>query len=273
MAVLVATVLLAVACAGGGSPPVTAAGRATPSRMAPLPSSTTSLPSLSNRCGDSNGQARAFWFRATDGTLLDGVVLGAGTVGVVLAHQYRADLCGWWAYANVLARKGLRVLLFDFRCFGMSTCPRDASGGLTDDLAGAAGELRRRGVTSLALMGASLGGTVTLMTAPRLDPPPDAVVSLSGVPDLGYLVGSTRLDALSAVPKLRTPVLYVVAEDDRVVSVDETRRMYLATGSKDKRLMVLPASFGHGWNMVVDIRGNTTSASRTVVDFLEKHAS
>jgi len=45
------------------------------------------------------------WFEATDGTLLDGAFVGSGSSGVVLAHEYPADLCGWWPFATYLARR------------------------------------------------------------------------------------------------------------------------------------------------------------------------
>ena len=259
---LLIVAILGAACAHASNPT---------SSESPTSSEPSALPSGGARCSDPGTPAETFWFRATDGTRLDGAMLGSGTAGVVLAHQYPADLCGWWPYAAVLARKGFRVLLFDFRCFGLSTCPTDANGDLTDDLTGAVAELRRRGATSVALLGASLGATVSLMTAPTLTPTPDAVVSLSGEPDLGYLVGSTRLDAMASVGRLSSPVLFVVARGDLAVSVKETRSMFRAAGASDKRLVVLPSAYGLGWNMVIDIRSNTTPASRTVLAFLRQH--
>jgi alpha-beta hydrolase superfamily lysophospholipase len=211
------------------------------------------------------------WFDATDGTRLDGAVAGTGSKGIVLADQYPADLCGWWTFANYLARKGFLVLAFDFRCFGLSTCPRDATGGLTDDVRGAVAEIRRQGARAVAVGGASLGGTVSLMAAASMQPPPDAVVCLSGPPDLGYLVGSIRLDAQSVVPGMTSPALFMVAHDDRAVSVADMRGLYRAAGSKDKKLVVLPASYGHGWNMVSTFGGDLTPAATTVLDFLKSH--
>src|SRR2546428_10529610 len=90
---------------------------------APAPS-VTALPDPGQRCGALTRGAKAVWFRAADGTVLDGAAVGTGRSGVVLAHEYPADLCGWWPFATHLARHGFRVLAFDFRCFGLSTCPR-----------------------------------------------------------------------------------------------------------------------------------------------------
>jgi pimeloyl-ACP methyl ester carboxylesterase len=85
-------------------------------------------------------------------------MVGGGTAGVVLVHQYPADLCGFWPYSVYLAHKGLRVLDLDVRCYGRSSCPQgDARGHVADDVAAAAAELRHRGATRIALVGASSG--------------------------------------------------------------------------------------------------------------------
>jgi pimeloyl-ACP methyl ester carboxylesterase len=96
------------------------------------------LPSIASRCGV-HVDAKVGWFRASDGVLLDGATLGGGPTGVVLAHEYPNDLCGWARYAGVLSRAGFRVLLIDHRHYGLSASPTDPSeaGRYSRDLAGA----------------------------------------------------------------------------------------------------------------------------------------
>jgi hypothetical protein len=68
-------------------------------------------------------------------------MVGSGTVGVVLAHEYGNDLCGAWPFANYLAKRGFRAFAIDMRCFGRSACPQgDAAGRVVDDLAAAVAE-------------------------------------------------------------------------------------------------------------------------------------
>lgn len=215
------------------------------------------------------------WFRSGDGTRLDGAEIGSGPVGVVLGHQYPAELCGWWPFAVYLARHGMHVFLFDFRCLGESECTAQGGDGSdVDDMLAAAGELRSRGARRIFLMGASLGGTVAMMAGGRLEPPPAGVVSFSGEADLGYLAGgSTRLDALSAVPRLRAPFLQIMARQDTAVSVADARRLEARAGSPDKRLIVLPAPFGHGWNIVTGGDGSPTSIAPTVLHWVQAHSA
>jgi dienelactone hydrolase len=193
-----------------------------------------------------------FFFQAADGTSLDGVMVGRGPAGVVLAHQHPSDLCGAWPFADYLAKRALRALAIDLRCFGRSACPEgDARGRVVDDLAAAVAELRRRGVTRVALVGASMGGAAVLIAGTRVQPPVAAVVSLSGEPDPTSLVGGIPLHA-GAVERLTVPTMLVVATNDGTVSVAETRAMYQAVKTGDQRLEVLSGDFdgGHGWALL-----------------------
>jgi pimeloyl-ACP methyl ester carboxylesterase len=258
--------VLAAACSTGTtattapSPTTTSA----PPPASPSPS-LTPLEPLEQRCGSPNVPSRVLWFPARDGAPLDGAVVGSGRVGVVLGHQYPAELCGWWPFAVYLARHGVRVLLFDFRCMGQSPCP-SGNGSDVDDMVGAAAELRRLGATKVFVGGASLGGTVAMMAGPQIKPQPAGVLSFSGEPDLGYLTGGfTKLDAISVIPKLRAPFLEIMARGDPAVSVADARELLARAGSRDKRLIVLSTSFGHGWDIVTQGVDNSPSPVAPVV--------
>jgi hypothetical protein len=54
----------------------------------------------SSRCGAPDTKATLVRFTAADGTSLDGVMVGSGTTGVVLVHEYPADLSGSWPFAD-----------------------------------------------------------------------------------------------------------------------------------------------------------------------------
>jgi dienelactone hydrolase len=243
--------LLATACSGtsgSGSGGGASAQASSTTAVALQP-----LEQPSSRCGTATTKATLVRFQAADGTSLNGVLVGRGPVGVVLAHQYPRDLCGFWPFADYLAKRGLRAFAIDLRCFGRSACPEgDARGRVVDDLDAAVAELRRRGVTRVALLGASMGGAAVLIAGTRVQPPVAAVVSLSGEPDPTSLVGGIPLNAGAVVDQLRVPTMLVVATNDGTVSVAQTRAMYRAVKSGDKRLEVLSGDFdgGHGWDLL-----------------------
>ena len=214
-----------------------------------------SLPQLDRRCGtDATGvKAKVGWFRATDGVLLDGASLGHGKTGVVLAHESpAADLCGWLPYAKVLSASGFRVLAFDHRHFGLSQSPiaADKCGRFSKDLAGAVAELEHEGAKKVFLMGASFGGITSMVAGSRLGSRVAGVISVSGEKQLANRCGPTNeLDALDAVPRLRTPFLIVGSREDGYLPPSDARMLLRRAGSAHKRLVLFPGG-DHGWDIL-----------------------
>lgn len=282
---LVTGALLAAACssgsarggsAQGGS--VSTAEKATTTTVAPT--TTLAAPQQpASRCGPPDERATLLRFASSDGVQLDAAMVGTGPAGVVLVHEYPADLCGFWPFAVYLSHKGMRVLDLDVRCFGLSTCPDgDARANVIDDVAAAAGELRRHGAKRVALIGASMGGAAVLVAGATLRPPVAAVVSLSGESDPSSVVGLPvhTLNAGAAVTRLTSPTMFVVATDDRYASVEETRAMYRATRATDKRIEVLSgANTGlHGWALLSDSEGRSwTPVAARIAAFVLDHTA
>ena len=77
-------------------------------------------------CATKPERASALRFFAVDDTPLEGVVLGSGPRGVVLAHASDGSFCEWLPYARDLAAAGYRVLAYDSRSGGP---PRPRHGG------------------------------------------------------------------------------------------------------------------------------------------------
>lgn len=199
-------------------------------------------------------------FKAADGTRLAGYRLGRGRTAVVLAHQSRGDACQWASYARRLARLGHLVIAFDFRGYGDS----QSRGGraalrLSADVAAAAKAARARGATKVFAVGASMGGTAVIAAGVSTRPPLTGVISLSGP---AYF---SRIDALSAVPRLTVPALYIAGQSDTDFALD-AQRLYDATASTDKAIHILPDG-RHG----VDLVRFDAQARALVERFLRSH--
>jgi pimeloyl-ACP methyl ester carboxylesterase len=184
-----------------------------------------------DQCGTKAERAHAIVFRASDGTRLVGLLLGKGTRGVVLAHQFRSNLCEWLPTARVLVKSGYRVLAFNFRDYG-------AGGAIDLDVAAAGRALTSRGVQKLYVAGGSMGGTAALVAAPKLAPRLAGVISLSGPAHF------QALDAAAAVAQLTVPVLFIASADDSPFA-DDARALFAAAPGPDKQLEVVPGS-AHG---------------------------
>lgn len=191
-------------------------------------------------------------FRSSDGVDLAGLVFGRGDAGVVLAHDKRADLCQWLPEAHALAAAGWHVLAFDARGHGASaSAPTENARWRIDlDVEAAADELRTLGGNRLALIGASMGGTASIVASGAVEPPVRAVAGLSA-PATFY-----KLDGIKTVKRSTVPLLLVVGardEDfpDEAKHIDDT-----ATGSYH-RVETIPRSAAHGTELL-DGRDRTT---------------
>ncbi len=144
-------------------------------------------------------------FGTPDGEELNATVFGEGTTGVVLAHMRGRDASTWTAFAPQAAAVGHQVLAFNFRGYGGSSGIADTS--LDVDLTAAVRFLESRGVTSMVIAGASMGGTATINVAANLDT--EGAISLSAPANF------EGLEALGVVDQLGEPVLLVTTEGDQ----------------------------------------------------------
>jgi pimeloyl-ACP methyl ester carboxylesterase len=236
LALALVAVVLASACGGPGDRrpaqgPATTAATAVP---------TTTAAAAARPCLRPAEAAGVFQFPTSDGSTLAGVVVGRGRTGLVLGHQLGSDLCEWLPQARSFARRGYRVLVFDFAGFGESRPGPDSR--VDNDVVAATAELRRRGAERVVLVGSSMGGTAVLSAATRIRPPVAGVVSLSGASSFG------GVDAQGAMARLRVPVVLVFVADDQHFT-EQARVLYRAARVADKRLLVVPGG-GHGTSLV-----------------------
>ncbi|HEX6538000.1 MAG TPA: alpha/beta hydrolase-fold protein [Candidatus Dormibacteraeota bacterium] len=220
-------------------PALAACGSAAATPSPPtLPAGHVSLDS----CVQPSDQARAVTFSAAD-EQVPGAEFGGGTVGVVLAHEYMANLCGWVAYAKHLRDLGYRALAFDFRTH------------LAVDVSGAAQQLRSDGATRIVLVGASMGGTGALVAAAS------STQSIAAVAALSAPTSFMGLDGLAASRQLTLPVLFMAAQDNGEFPGD-ARAMYAACPSAHKQLEVLSGS-DHGTQL---LRGSVAAQAMSLLD-------
>ncbi len=232
-----------------------------------------------SRCGPPRTAAEPVWLDADDGTRLDGALVGKGPVGVVFVHEYpgpaNGPFCGWWPFAAWLGDHGVRSLLLNLRCFGESECPAGKRrADPVDDVRGAVDALRAVGAQRIFLVGASLGGVVVVKAAAEIRPAVDGVVDLSGELDLGTLLGGdVELDAGVAARDVTSPALLAVARGDGYTSVADMRTVYRRLASKDKRMIVEPAAFGHGWDMLRGTQEGWSPLAHRILAFVRRSGS
>jgi dienelactone hydrolase len=212
--------------------------------------------------------SRAITFESTDGVRLAGRLFGPdeGPAGVVLAHMSPSDQRSWYDFAERLAREGYRVLTFDFRGYcpggdgGCSEGERDIP-NIPKDVEGAIAELRRRGVTKVGLVGASMGGTASLIVAADEGRDVAAIVTLSAP------TAFEGLDANAEVLSEITAAKLFIAGLEDISAAKAVDTLYAQT-VQPKRPVILTTG-DHGTDILT---GNQAGrAADEVVNWLERY--
>jgi alpha-beta hydrolase superfamily lysophospholipase len=202
---------------------------------------------------------RMIRFPTSDGIRLQGAIVGRGPVGVVLAHQSNGTICQWLPFARRLARHYMAMPI-DLRGHGQSPTGPEATFDRYDlDVVAAVAALRARGSQHVYVVGASLGGTAVLVAA--------AETHVDGVVDLSGPAQYPPLDAAAAMPNLTAPALFMAGASDTDF-VGDTRALYDAAGSTDKRLRVYPTG-AHGVGLLTSRPAPT--GSQLIQNFIAWH--
>lgn len=149
----------------------------------PIDGSTTPPPSETPSSSPTPVPGEAVRFRTSDGVRIDGRVFGEGRVGAVLGHSIDGDQTEWWNFAEMIGDAGHAALAIDFRGYcpgGDAGCSEDGSTrDAWRDLVAGARFLRERGVKEIVLIGASMGGTASVLAAADARPRVSGVITLS----------------------------------------------------------------------------------------------
>jgi alpha/beta superfamily hydrolase len=190
---------------------------------------------------------------------LDARIFGSGPVGVILVHKRPVDQTAWFPFATELAGTGrFTVLTFDMRGYGASTGDKAFDRADTDLMAAynyARDTLR---LSKVFLVGASVGGTATLLVAAR--------VPVAGVVSVSSLAQFETMDALAAVPGIAAPKLFVISQDD--VPARRSLDALLAAASEPKEQQVYEGD-AHGTDIFEG--PHAPELVQRIMDFLTAH--
>jgi ADP-ribosylglycohydrolase/alpha-beta hydrolase superfamily lysophospholipase len=211
--------------------------------------------------------ARDVFIAVDDGAVLHARVHDTGatpSAGLVLFHGNGEVVADYDGHAAFFARAGARLAILDFRGYGQSTGTptlRALVGDARPAVAALQPHLTRDGVPlPMVIMGRSLGSACAAEIArscPRLGA---GFVVESGFSDLVAFAGRRGValgavdeadrEALGPLHKLGSstaPLLVLHGAEDSLIVPAEARATFEASGSRDKRLVVVP---GRGHNDV-----------------------
>lgn len=212
--------------------------------------------------------SRPLMFESIDGVQLAGRMFGpdGAEAGIVLAHMKPADQSSWYDFADQLGSLGYRVLTFDFRGYcpggdaGCSEGTKDVA-GIWQDVEGAVGLLRSEGVRRIGLVGASMGGTASLVVAAQSGERIDAVVTLSAPDSIeGLTAGPDLLQAVTAAK------LFLAGNGDAIAA--QSAQAFYDETIQPKRVEILTTN-DHGTDI---LEGNQAEiAKNLILDWLGRH--
>jgi pimeloyl-ACP methyl ester carboxylesterase len=190
------------------------------------------------------------------------VTLDAFRLGPEGRHPRAHAACrpdAWFPFATKLAATGqFTVLTFDFRGFGASTGDK-AFDSLDTDLAAAYGYMRRSlNLDKIFLVGASMGGTASLVIGAR--------ERVAGVVSISSPAQFEALDALSAEPDIKVPQLFVTSEGD--VPAQRSQEQLVEAASRTVEQQVYDGN-AHGTDLLEGPHG--AELEERLIAFLSAH--
>jgi pimeloyl-ACP methyl ester carboxylesterase len=254
---LVAVAVAAVVLAGCASTP------AADPPPKPLAKPTMTIDSPAALCGDGYTTApvapTSTQWLAADGAWFHTGIVGdsSQTTVAVFVHQSDTGFCGWYPYAQYLAKHGVRSVMLNLCGYGATLCPPDAlvlRSGAHAVLA-AARWARAQGATRVVAVGASMGGTTTVLAASE-----DSKHQLDAVADLSGPIRYLDADTSTAASSIAIPSFFAVAPADQVVSITELQTLAAEIHSPEPIVHLDGA--GHGWELLHDAghRGSSFDA-------------
>jgi len=200
-------------------------------------------------------------FTTDDGVTLAGRIFGPddATAGVGLAHMLPADQSSWHDFAQRLGSMGYRALTFDFRGY----CPGEDAGcsegkraisKIWQDVLAAKDYLTSKGVTRVAFVGASMGGTASLVAAAQIPTEVEAIVTLSAPISIEGLTAGPEVVQASGAAKL-----FMAGDGDATAA--EAASTFYDQSLQPKRLEILTTS-DHGTDLLT---GNQGEIARTTI--------
>lgn len=193
-------------------------------------------------------------FKTEDGLTLSGRIFGRGDVGVVLGHMYPATQTSWAPTARELARRGYRVLTFDFRGYGFSEGRKDIS-KIDLDMRAAAERLKEE-TDKVFLVGASMGGTAALRASEE--------TKVRGVATISSPDEFMGLEA-GRIEDIKRPKLFMAAAGDG--AAPQTARGFYERSREPREISIFPGA-AHGSELLKEPGGEAFSV---LLDWLSRH--
>jgi alpha/beta superfamily hydrolase len=199
-------------------------------------------------------------FMTEDNIELNGNIFGSGSKWVILSHMYPTDQTSWFEFAEMLIieKEGYSVLTYDFRGYGKSGGSKDVS-KVDIDLAAALEYIKQYDPELIYLMGASMGGTASLVVASKTTETLDGIISFSSPDEF------EGISAINVVGDIVPAKLFIASQGDEDATRSATE-MY-DQSMEPKQLEILDGD-SHGTFIFEEEPENAEKFEEIVLFFL-----
>ncbi len=199
-------------------------------------------------------------FMTEDDIELNGNIFGSGNKWVILSHMYPTDQTSWFEFAEILILEedGYSVLTYDFRGYGKSGGSQDIS-KLDIDLAAALAYIKQYDPELIYLMGASMGGTASLVVASKTTETIDGVISFSSPDEF------EGISAIGVIGDIVPAKLFIASQGDED-AVRSATEMY-EKSMEPKQLEILDGD-SHGTFIFEEEPENAEKLKEIILFFL-----
>jgi pimeloyl-ACP methyl ester carboxylesterase len=159
--------------------------------------------------------------------------------------MFPLDQTAWYPFAAELAGRRWHVLTFDFRGYPESEGKKQID-RIDEDLTRAVAYVREQGAKRVILIGASMGGTASVIVAAAGKA--DALVGLSAPAEF------RGLNALAVAKSVKVPTLLIAAEDDDGNPAG-ARNLYDQVAAADRTLDIVKGA-AHGIHLLEGTQGS-----------------
>ena len=185
-----------------------------------------------------SGVSQAVSFQTADGVTIRGHLFGDGDKLIILAHMRPTDQTSWFGFADELAKAGYSALTFDFRGYGESEGSKELE-KIDLDVEAAIETMRDKGYGPIYLVGASMGGTASLIVAARQE--------VAGVVAISAPADFEGLDAEAVVGQVRERKLFIASKGDSSATTSLERLFERAPEPKEEKVF---EGSEHGTNLL-----------------------
>jgi alpha/beta superfamily hydrolase len=220
---------------------------------------TTQLQTTESTAGEiKNGEVI---FKTEDDIQLNGNIFGRGDRWVILSHMYPTDQESWFDFAGELSERSYVALTFDFRGYGKSGGSKDDIVNIFKDVTAAITLAKSYNCRQVFLVGASMGGTASIIAA-SMDSTISGVVALAAPGKMG-----DDLDAISVVPELKMPKLFICAIGDDYHA--KAAKAFYEKSVEPKTLEIMENSSEHGTFIFEKEPENAVRLKTIIINFLD----